>query len=208
MLFKKILAEQSRKPSGYFGRIVGRMMARANQEANLWVLSLLDYQPTDSILELGFGPGQMIKSLSEKVPQGLVAGVDISEAMLQQASDLNRKALETGRVELKLAQATELPYEDSHFDTVFAINLVYVLPDLGSVISEVKRVLKSGGRAAIYMAPLELMRKLFGEQSPDTFTFYSPEAVIQALVDAGFRHSDVKTEPMNGGKGRCVIVEK
>jgi hypothetical protein len=52
------------------------------------------------------------------------------------------------------------------------------------------------------------MRKLFGEQSPDTFTFYSPEAVIKALVDAGFHQSDVKTEPMNGGKGRCVIVEK
>ena len=46
-------------PRGTAGAMAGWVMAlrRSNRRRNAWVVSLLDVQPTDRVLEIGFGPG-------------------------------------------------------------------------------------------------------------------------------------------------------
>lgn len=46
-------------PEGLAGRLAGWFMAHrpSNLRRSAWVVSLLDVQPTDRVLEIGFGPG-------------------------------------------------------------------------------------------------------------------------------------------------------
>jgi hypothetical protein len=41
-------------------------MARMNAECGLWVVDLLEVQPQDRVLEVGFGPGVVIELLSNR----------------------------------------------------------------------------------------------------------------------------------------------
>ena len=56
------VVRQFGRPHGVTGRVVGRVMAHrgSNRQRNLWVVSLLDVQPAERVLEIGFGPGLAI----------------------------------------------------------------------------------------------------------------------------------------------------
>ncbi len=45
-------------PSGFAGRVVGHLMAVKNAALNQGVVEVLDPQPDDRILEVGFGPAE------------------------------------------------------------------------------------------------------------------------------------------------------
>jgi ubiquinone/menaquinone biosynthesis C-methylase UbiE len=81
----------------------------SNVRRNRWVVSLLDVQPSDRVLEVGFGPGLAIAGLSALTPNGMVFGVDHSEVMLRVARRRNAAAVRAGRVVLRLAEADALP---------------------------------------------------------------------------------------------------
>jgi ubiquinone/menaquinone biosynthesis C-methylase UbiE len=49
---------------------------------------LLDVQPDDRVLELGFGPGLAIRELARLAAEGYVCGLDHSELMLRRAKRL------------------------------------------------------------------------------------------------------------------------
>jgi ubiquinone/menaquinone biosynthesis C-methylase UbiE len=74
-------------------------MARANRKCAAWVIDLLDVQPRDKVLEVGFGPGVGIQLLISSASAGYVAGVDPSKEMVAQATTRNKKAIERGRVD-------------------------------------------------------------------------------------------------------------
>ena len=82
---------------GLIGKVMGRIMAWHNQPDNEWTVSLLEIQPTDHVLEIGFGPGQAIRYASRRVPDGLVCGIDHSETMVQEASKYNAAAVAARR---------------------------------------------------------------------------------------------------------------
>lgn len=56
-------------PQGTGGSVAGWVMAHrpSNRQRNSGVISLLDVQPTDRVLEIGFGPGLAIADLSRRV---------------------------------------------------------------------------------------------------------------------------------------------
>ncbi len=54
------LRDQFRQPHGRLGRLAGQVMAAANAGMNRFTVELLDVQPDDRILEIGFGPGDLI----------------------------------------------------------------------------------------------------------------------------------------------------
>ena len=93
---------QFRKPSGLFGRVIGNRMAEGNTYDAKWTISLLDIQPKDNILEIGFGPGVSSHYAAEKATKGFVAGIDHSETMVQAARKRNIEIVQAGRMDLKL----------------------------------------------------------------------------------------------------------
>jgi cyclopropane fatty-acyl-phospholipid synthase-like methyltransferase len=77
---EKVVAQFAR-PTGFFGNIAGLIMAHwpSNLERNEWAISLLNLQPADRVLEIGFGPGVTIQKMSEIVSHGVIWGIDHSE---------------------------------------------------------------------------------------------------------------------------------
>ena len=144
---------QFTRPTGRIGRLVGHLMAVKNRRRNGWVVSCLDVQPTDRVLELGFGPGVDLQRVAALAPAGRVAGLDHSDAMVDLARWRNRRAVAEGRAEIVHGSMTSLPWPDASFDVVFAINAFQFAGDPLAVIREIARVLRPGGRLAIAVQP-------------------------------------------------------
>jgi len=128
-------------------------MARTNQKCAAWVIDLLHVQPSDKVVEIGFGPGVGIQLLTSSASAGYVAGVDPSKEMVAQATTRNKKAIENGRVELRHGSVASLPFAGNTFDKAMAINSMQVWPDVVAGLREVRRVLKAGGEVALGFTP-------------------------------------------------------
>jgi SAM-dependent methyltransferase len=115
-------------PRGLLGYLGGIIMARSTSERNAWTLSLLDLQPEHHVLDVGCGPGALIQALAAHVTNGIVAGVDLSLVMLQQATRRNAEMIGTGRVQLQQGSALALPFADASFDIVLSANSVPFWP--------------------------------------------------------------------------------
>lgn len=148
-LADQILDRMFGHPEGLLGALGGRILARGKEDTTEWVLSLIELESDDHVLEVGIGPGVSIQHAATRVPDGFVTGVDTSEVMLAQARDRNRHAIEAGRVSLAHESATSLPYEDGAFDAAFTINSMQLWPDEGAGARELCRVVKGDGTVAI-----------------------------------------------------------
>jgi len=136
---------QFQQPSGGAGRVVGWILARFNSRLNREAVDRLSPRPTDRVLEIGFGPGVALRRLSERVHSGLVAGIDPSEVMNEQAEHRNRAAIRSGRMMLRVGTASRLPWPDDSFDSVLSLNNVLLWQPLDGSLDEVRRVLRPGG---------------------------------------------------------------
>jgi SAM-dependent methyltransferase len=119
------------------------------------------------VLDVGCGDGR-IPSLYTS-PEVVV--VDSSADAVERAAARGLDA--------QLADAQELPFEDSSFDVVTCSHTLYHVPDVDRALAEFVRVLRPGGRfAGIYNAP-EHLREVFGEPAPEGFDGESGLPVLQ-----------------------------
>ncbi|MEV5376370.1 class I SAM-dependent methyltransferase [Streptomyces nondiastaticus] len=101
----------------------------------------------DVVLDAGCGTGRALPALRAAVgPRGVVLGADLTPAMLEAAVRAGRQR--AGR--LLLADVTRLPLRDGSVDAVFAAGLVSHLADLVEGLSELARVVRPGGRLALF----------------------------------------------------------
>jgi SAM-dependent methyltransferase len=132
-------------PRGLRGRLVGRVLARANAQLNAIAVARLSLPPSARVLEVGYGPGDAIRRLAEAMPQGAVAGIDPSTVMREQALRRNRAFVDAGRVDLRLGVAAQLPWPDGAFDAVLSVNNILLWRPFDASVAEVRRVLRPGG---------------------------------------------------------------
>src|SRR5262245_31728699 len=127
----RALVSQAGRPRGAVGRLVGLLFAHrgSNRQRNRWAVSLLDVQPTDRVLEIGFGPGIAVTELAGRAIRGQVYGIDHSQVMVRQASRRNAAAIRAGRVHLMRASVDRLPSFGEPLDAMLAVNTVAFWPD-------------------------------------------------------------------------------
>lgn len=200
------LTKQLRKPEGEYGKRVGQVMAEKNSEVTAFTIECLDVQPTDHVLEIGFGPGEGIAQLVRITASGFVAGVDYSEEMLVMAKERNRKALMQECAELLLGDANKLPCDDESFAKVLAVNVFHFWKDPSIELAECFRVLRPGGRIAFFMAFPSAYIPGFKESG--VFIPREPEEVEACLLHAGFTDARSKTKTIGEYKGFATIAEK
>lgn len=143
------IARQGRCPSGWLGSLVARVMAYETAGENGHVLGLLEIQPADYVLELGFAHGRTLARAAALAREGFVAGVDPSERMLRLAARRNRQYIAAGRMELKSGSSAHLPFSDARFDKVYSVHTIYFWKNPADDLGEVARVMKPGGRLAL-----------------------------------------------------------
>src|SRR3984893_17687956 len=120
------IVSQFMHPRGLPGRLVGWEMALrpSNRKRNAWAVSLMDVQPSDRVLEIGFGPGIAVREIARRATRGQVVGIDRSAVMRAQAARRNAAAVRAGRVSLTVASIDDPPAFDGPFDKILAVNNV------------------------------------------------------------------------------------
>jgi phosphatidylethanolamine/phosphatidyl-N-methylethanolamine N-methyltransferase len=128
-------------------------MARVYDDFFDWALGpgrrqavgLLPIEGGDRVLEVGVGTGLSLPHY----PGGChLTGIDISEAMLDQARE-RAEQLGRGDVDLRLMDARKLAFPDGSFDHVLAPYVISVVSEPERVMAEVGRVCKPGGTVIV-----------------------------------------------------------
>ena len=98
----------------------------------------------NQVLDIGCGDGNLIEDLLDLLPKDAqITAIDTCAAEIEIAK--NRFAHEP-RVRLDVGDARALPYEPFSFDCVLAHQFLNLVPDVGEVLEQIKRVLQPGGR--------------------------------------------------------------
>jgi len=198
-LRSRILSQFGR-PSGALGALAGAVMAHrgSHQRRNAWTVQLLDIQPDDRVLEIGYGPGLAIHRAAELASHGRVVGIDHSQVMQRQARRRNRHAEASGQVQLLRGSVADLAGQPATFHKVLAVNVFGFWPDPVAVLRQVAAVLLPGARIALTMQPR-------GRGVTNEHTRQAGERLGAALHDAGFTDIQVHTLALEPVDAACAV---
>lgn len=171
-------------------------------------ISMLNLKEEDNILFVGIGTGEDLRF----IPKGInVTGVDITNEML----DIARKKVD----ELGLEKANiinmdgqNLEFEQNHFDYVVLNLILSVIPDGNKALKEAYRVLKPGGKIAIFDKFIE------DEKSPNIMRLLLNRITKSLGTDINRKFSKIignvnlkvqeEKKSILGGMYRIIILEK
>ncbi len=94
------------------------------------------------VLDVGCGTGALTAALVERLGAGSVAAVDPSESFVAAVRDRHPG------VDVRLARAEALPFDDASFDASLAQLVVHFLADPVTGLQEIARVTRAGGLVA------------------------------------------------------------
>ena len=137
--------ENTRKPTGFGGKLMVLMMNVGHRALSGWGLRFLKLAPDAKVLDCGCGGGANIRTLLKKCPKGIVKGIDYSPVSVEKARKVNQQAIQQGRCTVLNGNVADMIFASSWFDAVTAFETVYFWPDLPRCFREVYRVLKPDG---------------------------------------------------------------
>lgn len=139
----------------------------------------------ERVLDIGCGTGDGTLFLAREFPYAGIRGIDISEEMVAIAQ--RKIGLDPqGRVAFKVADASDLPYENDSFDLVAQVNMP-------PFFAEMARVLRPGGYAIVAAS--------WGDATP----FYTAEAVLRR----GFEKRGLQTvDSGDAGAGTYYVARR
>ncbi len=112
------------------------------------ILGAAGLTPDATVLDLACGPGIYARPLARRAPAGRVVGLDLSAPMLRMAGHFAyREALPN--LTFVRGNAVALPFVAARFDVVNCCGALHLFPDVQSVLAEVRRVLRPGGRFTV-----------------------------------------------------------
>ncbi|UYG02244.1 methyltransferase domain-containing protein [Halomonas sp. LR3S48] len=179
-VWRRQVARAFSRASGQYARLA---QAQLQMGEALW--SLLPDR-ADRVLDLGCGPGHWCRRLAARFgPDCRVFGLDLAPGML----DVAHREAPRG-IDWLCADAAALPLADRQVDLVFSNLAIQWCLDLDTVMAELNRVLRPGGRAVINtLGPGTLHEISHAWSSPDALLdFRSRERHLASARLAGFRH--------------------
>lgn len=153
-----------------------------------------------NILEIACGTGRVTKHLLNTLPSsGKLVATDLNADMIAVA----KTKVADDRVEWKVADAQELPFEDNSFDHIVCQFGVMFFPDKAKGMAEAYRVLQPGGKYifnvwdALELNPRSalirtVMEEIMGDEAPDflkkgPYSYYDKEEIANLMKLSGFK---------------------
>ncbi|TML06563.1 MAG: class I SAM-dependent methyltransferase [Actinobacteria bacterium] len=168
--------------------------------ATVALIDLADVSPSDRVLDAGAGIGGTARLIA--ADRGArVTAVDLTPEYCEVAKWLNDAVGLGDMIEVRVADVTELPFEDGSFDVVVSQHVQMNVADKARLYAEARRVLAPGGRLALWDAtagpggPLRL--PVPWATSPEQSHLVTPHRLAELLREAGFApaHWNDLTEP-------------
>lgn len=119
------------------------------REATEELASALQITESMKVLDVGSGLGGASRYIAHKYGCH-IAGIDITEEYCAVARTLSQLLGLDKLTKYKVATALELPYRDNEFDIVWTQHASMNIADKQKLFSEMFRVLRPGGRLALY----------------------------------------------------------
>jgi arsenite methyltransferase len=185
--FQRRLAKQLGHPTGLGGRIVAARINRRNVKAVDAAVAALEIQEGQVVADVGFGGGIGLTRLLQS-PAAVVHGVEISEDMLRAAGKTYKNAVDSGRLVLHPGPMSAIPLPGESLDGIVTTNTIYFVDDLAPAFTELRRVLKPGGRLVIGIGDPDHMSRL--PFTPYGFRLRPVNDVVQQLAAAGLTLAD------------------
>jgi SAM-dependent methyltransferase len=188
-------------------------LAFQSRQATELVVKGAELSPGMHVLDLASGSGEPALSVAVAVgPEGRVTATDLLREMLAIAEE-NASARRLHNIEFRPADAERLPFLDHQFDRVTCRFGIMFVPDIQKALSEMRRVLKPGGRVSfVTWGPME-ENPLFSSMlrpflkyvdvpppppdSPHVFRFADETKLTQTLSAAGFQDVRVTKHKIN-----------
>jgi ubiquinone/menaquinone biosynthesis C-methylase UbiE len=161
------------------------------QDATHALLDMCRLDATSRVLDVGCGPGNTACLIAEQYG-ARVHGIDISEVMIAKAKERARRQGLMDKVEFRVGDAFQLPFEDDWFDVVIVESVLTPLPgDKKQALAEIVRVIRPGGRIGANestvdpSAPPELLA-LFAEH-PAIHGYFTSQTLRSLFEESGLQ---------------------
>jgi ubiquinone/menaquinone biosynthesis C-methylase UbiE len=176
-----------------------------------WGLQQISIENRWTILDVGCGGGRTVSKLAAIATEGKVYGIDHSESSVAATKRINAQSIDRGRVEVRQASVSHLPFPDNMFDLVTAVETHFWWPDLPGDIREIFRILKPGGTvvliAEVYKGAHTIAARLVEKAAPLTgLTLLTVEEHRELFKHAGYSDIRIIEEPRKGWI--CGVSEK
>jgi trans-aconitate methyltransferase len=155
MSLREAVNGQYAEPRGFGGGMAGLMMLHrpSNRARARWVLSLMDIQSNDKVLDVGIGPGYSTGLIAASLGQGVVVGVDRSALMMSMAQRRLARYMKTRTVMLLQADLMDLPNFNIRFDKVVSINALQFDDGVNAQLVKLRARMAPGGYLAVAIQP-------------------------------------------------------
>ena len=199
--------ENTRKPQGFGGKIMVKMMNSGHSKLAKWGFTIIYAKSNAKVLDIGCGGGANIANWLAKCTNGHVTGIDYSKVSVEASKKLNAIAIKQGKCDIVYGDVSSMPFDNETFDCVSAFETVYFWTDLEKCFAEVNRVMKSGGTFLI-------CNESDGTNSKDEkwakkiggMKIYNEEQLHTALEKAGF--CNIKSYVNAKKHWLCIVANK
>jgi SAM-dependent methyltransferase len=123
----------------------------------------LDLAQDAQVLEAGCGSGPVSRHLAALVPSGRVTGLDPSPFFIKSARELGASL---GNLEFVVGDAREMAFDDASFDAVVFHTSLCHTPEPEKAVAEAHRLLKPGGRLAMFDGDYSTTSLAVGDNDP------------------------------------------
>ncbi len=140
------------------------------------------------VLDAGTGIGGTARFVADRC-HCRVTAVDLTEEYCETADWLNRLVGLDDRITVRRADVTDLPFAEATFDVVFSQHVQMNVPDKGGIYREARRVLRQGGRLAMWditSGQGELEYPLPWADQPGLSHLATPGELRAAVESSGF----------------------
>jgi len=144
-VFIKYVGKNFGNPRGIGGTIATLIMNIINQKQYNTLLKNINIKPNDTILDIGFGNGYLIKKILDQNAPITIYGIEISNDMLHKVKRTQKKNVENGRLKLFLEDIGRTSFEKNTFDKIYTLNTIYFWDEMEKCFSAIKKILKPNG---------------------------------------------------------------